>query len=327
MQLTDRFGRVHDYLRISLTDKCNLRCLYCMPAEDMQFMPTTKLMQAEEILEIAQRFVALGIRKVRLTGGEPLVRKDVGDIIRSLGNLPVDLHITTNGILLDRYFNTLSQAGVTEINLSLDTLDRGKFERMTRRDQFDIVMSNLQEALRRGFKVKINCVMLKEENEEDLMDFVELSREMPVQVRFIEYMPFNGNNWDFHKVIKWNDIYDKIQEDYKTISIPVDKKDTSRNFRIKGGLGTFGFISTITKPFCSGCNRIRLTADGKIKNCLFSTQHLDLLSEIRKGNPIEPIIMKAIGNKAYSRGGHSEFDKKNASREYENNLKMIEIGG
>ena len=212
--LIDRFGRKHDYLRISLTDNCNLRCFYCMPEEDYSFTPASRLMQPDEILTLARIFVAQGVRKIRLTGGEPLVRKDAGEIIKSLSALPVQLTITTNGSRLQEFADLLKSCGIHSLNISLDTLQPEKFQLITRRDQFHTVYDNIQLMITRGFHVKVNVVVMKGLNDDELNDFIEWTRLTPVHVRFIEFMPFSGNRWTSNKVCTLEEILSTISSNY-----------------------------------------------------------------------------------------------------------------
>lgn len=328
MPITDKFGRVHNYLRISLTDKCNLRCNYCMPQEDMQFMPSAWLMSADEIRTLAGIFVEMGVQKIRLTGGEPLVRKDVGQIIESLGELPVALTMTTNAVFIEQYLDTLKKAGVRSLNISLDTLQEERFKTITRRDHFSKTLANIHLLLAEGFSVKLNMVVMRDLNVEEVNDFVELTRDQPnLHVRFIEFMPFNGNQWDFSRMVSYQTLLDTIGGHYEFEALVGEAHDTARCFRLIDGQGTFGIISTITNHFCAGCNRIRLTADGKLKNCLFDTTEVDLLKALRQGEDVKPLIYNHFQAKHFAHGGHSDFTDKGAKAEYETNRSMIAIGG
>src|SRR5665213_2862470 len=260
--IMDSYNRGHNYLRISLTDKCNLRCFYCMPEEDYEFAPSAKLMQADEILELAKIFVANGVDKIRLTGGEPLVRKDAKEIILALSKLNVTLTITTNATRLHLFADVFEEAHIHSLNISLDTLKPEKFLFLTRRDEFDKVKNNIDMMIRRGFHVKINVVMMKGLNDDEINDFVAWTRETPVHVRFIEFMPFSGNKWTSNQVFTLHEILNVVNEKYEVITLANGKHDTAKPFTVNKHLGTFSVISTMSAPFCSGCNRIRLTADG-----------------------------------------------------------------
>src|SRR5688572_16671050 len=213
--IVDKYNRVHNYLRISLTDNCNLRCFYCMPEEEYEFTPASKLMQKEEIETLSKIFVDLGVNKIRLTGGEPLVRKDAGEIIRTLSRLPVKLTLTTNGSRLHEFVDILDESGVHSLNISLDTLDPEKFQLITRRNQFSKIYDNIQLLLKRDFHVKVNMVVMKGLNENEINDFVEWTKHDPVHVRFIEFMPFTGNRWASNKVLTLQQILDVIKEKYE----------------------------------------------------------------------------------------------------------------
>ena len=272
--LTDSFGREHNYLRISLTEKCNLRCTYCMPENGVLLSPQSKLMTANEVFHIAALFVQNGVDKIRLTGGEPLLRKDFSEILTSLSTLPVKLSITTNAILVDRHIETFKSCGLKDINVSLDTLNTTKFDAITKRDQFSKAMSNIELLIQEGFMVKLNVVLMKGFNDDEIIDFINYTRDKPINVRFIEFMPFDGNNWDKSKLVTFDEVLTAVNVHYAEVgieSIPNEKNFTARNYKIKNYKGSFGIISTVTNPFCDACNRIRLTANGKLKNCLFST--------------------------------------------------------
>ena len=308
--ITDQFNRQHTYLRISLTERCNLRCFYCMPEEGIQLSEKESVLTHEEIIYIAKEFVKLGVNKIRLTGGEPLIKKNIEKIIRELANLPIQLGITTNGILLDKYLPLLKECNVNDINISLDTLDREKFNYMTRRDYFDRVLANIYQSIMQGFKVKINAVLIKGVNDSEIVDFIEFTKDKNLSFRFIEFMPFDGNKWDTSKVVTLDDIFKIINKHYQPeqlIKLEDKKNDTTKNYRIKGYKGSFGVISTVSNPFCDSCNRIRLTANGNIKNCLFSSTETDLLTALRQGKDIRSLI----------------YDKEKNTK----NRAMISIGG
>lgn len=325
--LIDSFDRAHNYLRISLTDNCNLRCFYCMPEEDYEFTPASRLMQPHEIESIARTFVENGVNKIRLTGGEPLVRKDAADIITRLSKLPVDLSLTTNATRLHDFADVLEKAKVRYLNISLDTLDADKFNIITRRDGFQKVMDNIHLMLDRGFQVKVNVVVMKGLNDSEILDFIAWTKDLPVQVRFIEFMPFDGNRWTSNQVFTWKDMLDRIEEKYTPLRLHDGVNDTDKKYRIEGHKGSFSVISTMSAPFCSGCNRMRLTADGKMKNCLFSTKETDLLGALRNSEDILPLIMESIGAKAKELGGQFTKDFEKIHTEDLHNRSMISIGG
>ncbi len=327
MELRDQFGRVHDYLRISLTERCNLRCFYCMPEEGIEKRPRDEFMTTEELLHIADTFVQLGVKKIRLTGGEPLVRKDAGTILRALSAHPVDLGITTNGILVHQYLEDFLASGMKSINVSLDSLDAEKQAKISRRDYFPQIMDNIHLLLKNDFHVKVNAVIMQGVNEQEVVDFVEWTKDFPLHVRFIEFMPFDGNQWNWAKKVSSAEMMAAIQARFDADQLEriADRpNDTARNYRIAGYQGTFGMISPVTNPFCDSCNRIRLTADGKLKNCLFSQTETDLLGALRRGDDIVPLIQASIWDKKAARGGMTSFELEGAMH---TNRSMIKIGG
>lgn len=323
--LQDRFNRTHNYLRISLTDNCNLRCFYCMPEEEYDFTPASHLMQPDEIETLANIFVELGVTKIRLTGGEPLVRKDAAKIITSLSKLPVALTLTTNATRLHSFIDVLKEAGVRSVNVSLDTLQPEKFTLVTRRNQFHRVRSNIELLLQHRFKVKINMVVMKGFNDNEINDFIAWTMHNPIEVRFIEFMPFSGNKWSDNKVVSLQEILASVGEQYSFLPLQNDKTDTAKHFIIPGHEGSFAVISTMSSPFCAGCNRMRLTADGKMKNCLFSKHETDLLTALRKGEDVRLLIHENIMMKAKELGGQFAVGEVNAGAI--ENRSMITIGG
>jgi len=325
--IVDKYNRVHNYLRISLTDNCNLRCFYCMPEEDYEFTPANRLMQADEIVELAKIFVANGVSKIRLTGGEPLVRKDAGAIILALSKLPVTLTLTTNATRLHAFADILAEAGVQSLNISLDTLQPEKFLLLTRRNQFEQVKSNIDLMIQKDFHVKVNAVVMKGLNDNEINDFVAWTKDTPVHVRFIEFMPFSGNRWTSNKVFTLHEILEVVTQQYEINPLHNDEHDTAKSFTVPGHAGSFAVISTMSSPFCAGCNRIRLTADGKMKNCLFSKEETDLLTALRNGEDVLPLIYQSIGNKAKELGGQFTADFEHIHAEDINNRSMITIGG
>ena len=328
--LTDTHQRQHNYLRISLTERCNLRCSYCMPLEGVQLSPAKHLMNSNEIYSIAKIFVNLGVNKIRLTGGEPLVRKDFSRILERLSSLNVDLSITTNAVSIDRYLIQLKKAQVETINVSLDTLDAEKYQKITFRNYFNRVYQNILTLIAEGFKVKINAVLMRGINEDEILSFIKFTKNLPVVFRFIEFMPFNGNQWSREKIISFNEIMRKIKKAYPSNQIIRTKdapNDTSKNYAIKDYRGSFAIISTVTNPFCDSCNRIRLTADGKLKNCLFSKNESDLLTAFRKKEDLEEIIAKNINNKFAVRSGMSSPQLFDDPKKHKHNRSMITIGG
>lgn len=325
--IKDAYNRIHNYLRISLTDNCNLRCFYCMPEEDYDFTLASKLMQVDEIVALSKVFVAEGVNKIRLTGGEPLVRKDAGEIILALSKLPVQLTLTTNATRIHQFINVLKQAGIRSINVSLDTLQSDKFNLITRRDLFTLVWENIQLLIVEGFHVKVNVVVTKGLNENEIVDFIEWTKHTPVHVRFIEFMPFSGNQWSSNKVVTLQEILETISTKYQFIPLQNEKHDTAKKFTVPGHAGSFAIISTMSAHFCGDCNRMRLTADGKFKNCLFSKNETDLLTALRNQIDVRPLIYKSILAKAAALGGQFTTDFEALNAKDINNRSMITIGG
>ena len=233
--LTDSFNRAHTYLRISLIERCNLKCTYCMPEDGIPLSPRNYLMTYEEVYTIAKTFVEHGVTKIRLTGGEPFIRKDIHVILKKLASLGIELSITTNAVLVDKYISVLKEYEIKTLNVSLDTLNRGKFSKITRRNEFERVYKNVLLLIKEGFKVKINVVLIKGFNEEEVINFIELSKHYPVTVRFIEFMPFNGNKWDLSKLVSYAQIMDMIHAHYSKASIKRIQdapNDTSKNYKV-----------------------------------------------------------------------------------------------
>lgn len=278
--LNDSFGRHHTYLRISLTEKCNLRCTYCMPEEGVKLTPGGNLLSTKEIIEVAKLFVRTGVRKIRFTGGEPLVRSDLCEIISELDYLRKNdenyahlqsLGITTNGIVLPRKLPSLLQAGLDSANISLDTLVPEKFSFITRRNGFSKVIKGVKDAVESELNIiKINNVVMRGLNDDEVCDFVELTQHQRVDVRFIEYMPFDGNKWNSKKMVPYSELLAKIKSNWPNIEkIQDSSNDTSKAYKVPGFKGQIGFISSMSDHFCGTCNRIRITADGNLKVCLF----------------------------------------------------------
>jgi len=328
--LTDTHGRKHNYLRISLSEKCNLRCTYCMPHDGIPLSPRANLMSAEEIEAFAKVFVKNGVDKIRLTGGEPLVRKDFSDILERLAKLPVKLSITTNALLTHRFIADFKKYGLKDINVSLDSLNAEKFKFITRRDQYKKAFTNIEQLIKEGFNVKINAVLMKNFNEDEIVEFIKLTKERTINVRFIEFMPFDGNAWNKDKLVSQAEIINRVTDHFGVealLPLPNEANFTARNFRIEGFMGSFGIISSVTNPFCDSCNRIRLTADGKLKNCLFSNEETNLLKAFREGEKLEQLIDAALNKKKAVRAGMTDFDQLTNPDLHSNNRSMIAIGG
>jgi GTP 3',8-cyclase len=283
--LVDAFGRVHTYLRLSLTERCNLRCQYCMPAEGVPLKPRDEILSYEELLRLSTLFISLGVDKIRLTGGEPLVRKDVVSFVARLGALGGlrSLAMTTNGLLLSSRLEALKAGGVTHLNISLDTLREDRFETITRRKGLEKVLNAIDDAVAYGYRPKVNCVILRDFNDDELMDFVALTRNRPLDVRFIEYMPFDGNAWSVGKFLPYAEAVEVIEQSVRLERLNDGPHDTAKTYRAEGHAGTVGFISSMSDDFCSGCNRLRITADGNLKVCLFGRSEISLRDAMRAG--------------------------------------------
>ncbi|MEH6536151.1 MAG: GTP 3',8-cyclase MoaA [Psychroserpens sp.] len=328
--LQDSHGRDHAYLRISLIERCNLRCTYCMPENGVKLSPKSHLMTYEEIYEIAKTFVDHGVTKIRLTGGEPLIRKDIPVILEKLATLPVELSITSNAVIIDRFIDILKTNGVNKINVSLDSLDKEKFKHITRRNEFQKVYNNILLLVKEGFKVKVNVVLMKDFNEDEIIDFIHFTKDLPIVVRFIEFMPFDGNKWNISKMVSYAEVMQFVNTSFSETQIERLQdapNDTSKNYKIKDYKGSFAIISSVTNPFCDSCNRLRLTANGQLKNCLFSATESDLLTTLREGKSIEPIIQKAVQAKLKIRGGMNTIEKLQEPKLHSKNRSMITIGG
>ncbi|KAF1949987.1 molybdenum cofactor biosynthesis prote [Byssothecium circinans] len=302
--LTDSFARQHDYLRISITERCNLRCLYCMPEEGVPLSPPAHMLTTPEIFYLSSLFVSQGVTKIRLTGGEPTVRRDILPLMQRIGSLRSnglrELALTTNGISLHRKLDAMVEAGLTGVNLSLDTLDPFQFQIMTRRKGFEAVMKSIDRILEMkklgaNIKLKVNCVVMRGLNERDIIPFVELGRDKDIEVRFIEYMPFGGNKWSQGKMISFQEMLDIIRAKYPHLrSVPGHKNDTSKTYEVPGFVGKVGFITSMTNDFCGTCNRLRITSDGNLKVCLHGNDEVSLRDLLRQDNNGEPIDQEAF---------------------------------
>ncbi len=306
----DRFGRNIHYLRISLTDHCNLRCVYCMP-EDMTFRPNQELLQDDEILHLAQLFANLGFDKIRLTGGEPTARAHIVDLVRGIAQTPGIRHLsmTTNGVLLDRLAQPLAQAGLQRVNISIDTLDPARFRRLTRWGNLDDVLRGIRAAESAGLTpIKLNAVIVRGYNESDVIDLARLTYENPWQVRFIEMMPFAGaTELQLKQVITAAQIHTQIESGLGRLEIVNGGKldGEARLFHLPGALGEIGFISSVTQPFCAACTRARLTADGRLRLCLLREGEVDLLTPLRAGASLEQLrqlILDGVWDKPWGHG-------------------------
>ncbi|MCH7623919.1 MAG: GTP 3',8-cyclase MoaA [Nitrospinae bacterium] len=293
-QLVDGMGRTIVNLRISVTDRCNFRCTYCMPADNVEFMDRDKLLTFEELTRVATIVSKLGINRLGLTGGEPLMRKDLHQLIRMLAKVEGidDIAMTTNAFFLKEHAQRLKDAGLKRLNVSLDALDPEKFKHVNRRDCLQQVLDGLQEAARVGFKsIKINAVAMRNFSESEIISLVDMGRSEGFEVRFIEFMPLDSDQaWERDKVLFGHEIVDLISEKYELI--PIDNSldiGPASEYRFADGKGKIGIITAVSNPFCDHCNRIRLTADGKLRTCLFSTDETDLKQLIRSGASDEEI--------------------------------------
>ncbi|KPJ16081.1 Molybdenum cofactor biosynthesis protein 1 [Papilio machaon] len=302
--LQDLLGRRHDYLRISLTERCNLRCQYCMPAEGVPLTPKPDLLTKEELYRLVNVFASLGVHKIRLTGGEPTLRSDLAEIIEQLCSVPGirTVAMTTNGLVLTRRLPAYQRAGLSAINVSLDSLQPEKYERMARRPGLKKVLAGIDLALQLGYRpVKVNTVLMRGFNDDEICDFVEFTRDREVEVRFIEFMPFTGNRWDDSHMVPHEVALRAVRHAYPRLAPTLPRAcDTAAVWQVEGYAGSVGFISSMTQPFCSSCNRLRLTADGNLKVCLFGAAEVSLREVLRAGTSdadLETLIRTALRNK------------------------------
>lgn len=327
--LIDSFGRVHTNLRISVTDRCNIRCFYCMPADNVQFMDRTELLTFEEIERIVRLAIPLGLRKIRLTGGEPLVRNSLHVLVRKLAALHGidDIGLTTNGILLAEQAQPLFDAGLRRINISLDALDRVKFEKITRRQGYEKVIAGIEVAQKVGFDpVKINAVAVRGLTEEEIVPFGHFARRTGVEIRFIEFMPLDADNaWQREKVLFTHEIIEKLSTEIMPL-VPRTGQDPhapASEFEFADGLGKIGFIASVSRPFCMSCDRFRITADGKLRNCLFSLDETDVRDMLRGGADDAAIAQAIRDSIAAKKEGHEI----NTARFIQPERPMYSIGG
>ncbi len=322
--LVDSYGRRIKSMRISVTDKCNFRCTYCMPAEGLPWLKKAEILSYEEIVRLAQISIALGIEQIRLTGGEPLVRRDLPELVRQLHAIDGlrSLSLTTNGILLKQQARALADAGLTRINVSLDSLVREKFAKLTRRDQLDRVLEGLEELENYPtiHPIKINAVAVRDFSEEDVLDFVRFARNKAYVMRWIEFMPLDADQiWRKEDILTGGEIKSIIEAVYGPL-VPVttgDRSETARRYTFSDGIGEVGFINPVSEPFCANCDRIRLTADGQLRTCLFATEETDLRTILRSGADDETVaatmrqavwhkeLKHYIGDKRFKRASRS----------------------
>ncbi|MGD0360564.1 MAG: GTP 3',8-cyclase MoaA [Bryobacteraceae bacterium] len=327
--LIDQYGRIHTNLRISVTDRCNVRCFYCMPEEGVKFVPRDEILSFEEIERFARIAVGLGVDKVRVTGGEPLVRKDLPVLIRRLAAIPGlhDLALTTNAVLLAELAEPLYEAGLRRLNVHLDTLDRERFRQISRRDELDKVLEGIAVAKRIGFgPIKLNAVAVKNLIEPDLAPLARYGREHGFEVRFIEFMPLDAQHlWDRGKVLLAADIIETLSREIAPL-VPIadaDPRAPALEYRFADGIGRVGFIASVSRPFCLNCNRLRLTADGKLRYCLFAIEEDDVKGMLRAGAPDAEIAALIRRNVAGKWAGHEI----NSSRFVAPPRPMYAIGG
>jgi GTP 3',8-cyclase len=308
--LVDSWGRVHDNLRISVTDRCNIRCFYCMPETDVHFVRRSEILDFEEIERFVRIAVTLGIRKLRVTGGEPLVRRDLAVLIRRLSTIPgiEDLALTTNGVLLPQLAAPLYEAGLRRINVHLDTIDRARFLEITRRDEIHKVLAGLEACKQLGYsKIKLNAVAVKHLVEPDIVPLARYARENGFEVRYIEFMPLDAQNlWDRSKVLLADEIIAILGREIAPL-VPVpdpDPRAPASEYQFSDGIGRVGFIASVSRPFCLNCNRLRLTADGKLRYCLFAVEEDDVKTLLRSGASDEAIVALVRRNVAGKWEGH-----------------------
>ncbi|MEY4134457.1 MAG: GTP 3',8-cyclase MoaA [Saprospiraceae bacterium] len=316
MALYDNHGRLINYVRIAVTDRCNLRCFYCMPEEGIHYVPKNELLSYEEMTRLTALLVRMGVEKVRITGGEPFVRRDMMDFLRTLSKMDglKEIHITTNGTTTAALVPELKSLGIRSVNLSLDSLDRNRFFEITRRDAFPQVMETLDALLQYGIKTKINAVVMEGKNSGDILSMVEMARDKPVSIRFIEEMPFNGSgkpndllSWDHRRILE------HIRTAHPSIEkIPDPPYSTSYNYKIPGFLGSIGIIAAYSRTFCGTCNRIRITPQGMLKTCLYDDGVFNIRDLMRAGatdTQLQETFLQALGNRSKD-GWEAEKNRK-----------------
>jgi cyclic pyranopterin phosphate synthase len=326
--LIDTYGRPHDNLRLSVTDRCNIRCFYCMPETDVKFQPRENLLSFEEIERFVRIAVGLGVRKLRVTGGEPLVRKNLAELIRKLVAIPgvEDIALTTNGVLLAKHAEELYDAGLRRINVHLDTLDRQRFRHITRRDDLDRVLDGIETCRRLGYgPIKINAVAVKDLVEGDIVPLARFGRERGIEIRYIEFMPLDSQGlWDRGRVLLADDILNLLSREIGPLEVvpDADPRAPASEYRFADGIGRIGFIASVSRPFCLNCNRLRLTADGKLRYCLFAIEETDVRDLVRLGSDEE--IRAAIHSSVRAKWLGHEI---NSSRFVPPPRPMYSIGG
>lgn len=327
--LIDNHNRQINYLRLAVTDRCNLRCNYCMPSEGIDFVKNDKLLSIKELSQVSQILVDQGINKIRITGGEPFVRKDLMVLLRELSEMKGldDISVTTNATLIGPYIDELKELGIKNVNVSLDSINRETFERITRRKQFDTVHNNLIRLITEGFNVRINFIVLDSQNEQDILPILELMKHYNVSVRFLEEMPFNGGSKNF-AAIKWHHkaILEHIIKEYPNFEkLASPATSTSVNYKIEGHRGTFGIIPSFSRTFCGSCNRLRVTATGDVITCLYGKPKANLRDIMRKTSAeknVKNAILEAVGNRA-----KTGFEAQNEHSTTVFDSSMTSIGG
>ena len=307
--LKDTFNRTIDYIRISITDRCNLRCVYCMPSGGVKFLEHRDILQYEEIARILRVAVHTGMRKVRITGGEPLVRRNITDLIKMIKGIEGihQLSMTTNGILLERYAEPLAEAGLDRVNVSLDSLKPDRFREITRGGVLDAVLRGIEAAEKAGLTpIKINMVPMRGVNDDEIAEFAKMTLTSPYQVRFIEFMPFvTEDMWNREKFVSTEEIQSRVEQVGTLLPAKMKRSGPARYFTFEGAAGVIGFISPISNHFCKECNRLRLTADGKLRPCLFSETEIDLKPALRNNGSDEEIRRLIELSIAVKPKGHS----------------------
>ena len=329
-QIIDNHGRPVNYLRLSITDRCNLRCFYCMPEEGINYLPKKHLLSYEEMERLIRLLAKMGVSKIRLTGGEPFLRKDLISFMQTVSSIEgiEELHITTNGVLTEQYISRMVDMGVASVNLSLDTVDKERFFKITRRNEFDKVMQCLDALVESGLKTKINAVVMAGQNTDDIIPLARLTHNKPIDVRYIEEMPFNGEGQRNDQFI-WNHrhILDTLKGEYPEIyQVKAKPNSTSANYKIPGHQGSLGIIAAFTRTFCGSCNRIRVTAQGTLKTCLYDNGILDLRTLMRDGASDEELATALRGafNTRAKDGYEAESKRTSANPASES---MSTIGG
>ena len=327
--LIDNHGRIINYVRLAVTDRCNLRCTYCMPERGIQFLPRNDLLSYEEMLRMTRIFAELGVEKIRITGGEPFVRRDIMPFIRQLSKTEGinKIVLTTNGTLTEPFIPELKKCGVSSVNLSLDSLDAKRFYEVTRRDEFDKVWASFLKFLEYDIKVKINTVVMSGKNDADIVSLVELTKKYPVSVRFIEEMPFNGvgNHDSSDNFWSWQKILQRIKTHFPSLEkIPDEPHSTSYNYAIEGHQGTVGIIAAYSRTFCGTCNRLRVTPQGDLRTCLYDSGVFnlrDLMRQTKDDERVKVAIREAVAHRAKD-GFEAEKNRK-----FEVHESMTTIGG